>query len=226
MEINIIPVIDVMNGSVIHAVAGKRNEYKPISRSIITSSPNPEEVLRGFKKLGCSYVYIADLDAIMDRGNNEFVIDIAVSYGFKVLADIGRRGLDKKDTSNILYVIGTEYIVYPDEIDLIFNRIISLDIKNGKVLFKNKDADVSQVAKDFCNRNPRLVIVLNLDRVGTSHGIDIDTLKKVKINCEADIAVGGGLGDIKELELLKNLGIKYVLVATAIHRGIVDRCVY
>ncbi|MEM2201096.1 MAG: HisA/HisF-related TIM barrel protein [Ignisphaera sp.] len=225
MELNIVPVVDIMNSVVVHAIAGRRNEYKPLSGSVIAKSSDPAEVLRGFKKLGCIYTYIADLDAIMDRGSNEFTIDLALSYGFTVLADIGRKGLERSDSANLFYVIGTEYLEYPGEVDLLFNRIVSLDIKRGKVMFRNTSVDISQVAEIICSRSPRLVVVLNLDRVGTRLGVDIDSLRIVKSIC-SDVAVGGGIKGVEDLMLLKELGIRYALVATAIHKGVVDKCVY
>lgn len=226
MVLNIIPVIDVMNGVVVHAIAGKRSEYKPLRGSVIANYPSPEEVLRGFKKLYCKYVYIADLDAIMGKGANEFLIDIALSYGFTVLVDIGRKGLEKTDEDNVFYVIGTEYTKHSDELNFLFNRIISLDIKSGKVIFRNKELSIAQAAEDVCNRSPKLVIILNLDLVGTSLGIDLDVVKTVRDTCKVELAVGGGLRGVEELMILKELGVRYVLVATAIHRGVVNKCTY
>lgn len=226
MSLEIIPVVDVMNGIVVHAVAGKRNEYKPLSYSAVARSSKPEDVFEAFKKLCCRYVYIADLDAIMEKGDNRYVIDIALSKGFKVLADVGRRGLLERDMDNVSYVIGTEYLVYPNEIPIVRGRIVSLDIKKGRVLFKNRELDVDVAAKDVCSQGVKIVIVLNLDKVGTNLGIDFEVLNKVRKVCSIELAVGGGLKDVNELLILKNLGVKYVLVATAIHKGVIDRCTY
>lgn len=222
----IIPVLDIINGLVVHAVAGKRNEYRPLTSSVITNTPNPINVLTGLKKLGCKYVYIADIDAITGRRSNEFVIDIALANEFNVLADIGRQGLEKKDTTRLTYVIGTEYIDFPDEIDFLRGRIVSLDIKHGVSVFRNTELNVIRAAKAICDNNPKMIIVLNLDRVGTSSGIDITTVNRVKNVCNTDIAVGGGLRSIDEIELIKKLDVKYVLTATAIHKGIIDKCMY
>jgi uncharacterized protein related to proFAR isomerase len=70
------------------------------------------------------------------------------------------------------YVIGTEYLVYPDDLPLLKCRVTSLDMKGGRVLFSNRDVDVSRAARDVCSQNIRTVIVLSLDRVGTGAGID------------------------------------------------------
>ncbi|MDR2707803.1 MAG: HisA/HisF family protein, partial [Nitrososphaerota archaeon] len=60
---NVIPVIDVLNGIVVHAVRGNREEYKPL-QSLLTFSVDPVEVATVFKLQGFSTLYLADIDAI------------------------------------------------------------------------------------------------------------------------------------------------------------------
>ena len=69
-QARIIPVMDLMRGQVVHGVAGQRNKYRPISSSLVDGA-NPLDVASAFQKLfGVEELYIADLDAIMGRGNN------------------------------------------------------------------------------------------------------------------------------------------------------------
>jgi phosphoribosylformimino-5-aminoimidazole carboxamide ribotide isomerase len=63
------------------------------------------------------------------------------------------------------------------------------------------------------------VIVLDLARVGSGEGVNVDFLKKVLEDISIDVYVGGGVRDIKDLVELKNLGVSGVLVATALHSG-------
>ena len=60
-KFRVIPVIDILNGAVVHAVRGKRSEYKPIE-SVICKSAEPLEVAKAFKNLGftgecCGYFF-------------------------------------------------------------------------------------------------------------------------------------------------------------------------
>ena len=60
----VIPVLDLKGGCVVHAVAGRREEYQPI-RSVLVVSTAPLEVAAAFRRiLGLRELYIADLDAI------------------------------------------------------------------------------------------------------------------------------------------------------------------
>ena len=61
----IIPVIDILNGRVVHAIKGQRHNYQPLE-SVLFKSTEPLEVAKGFKALGFTELYVADLDAIID----------------------------------------------------------------------------------------------------------------------------------------------------------------
>ena len=63
------------------------------------------------------------------------------------------------------------------------------------------------------------VIVLDLTRVGSDEGVNVDFLKKALEKKTLDVYVGGGVRDIKDLVELKDLGVCGVLVATALHSG-------
>ncbi len=63
--LKIIPVIDILAGIAVHAVKGKRREYKSLE-SILFKSVEPVEIAKAFKTLGFNELYIADLDSIVD----------------------------------------------------------------------------------------------------------------------------------------------------------------
>jgi phosphoribosylformimino-5-aminoimidazole carboxamide ribotide isomerase len=97
-------------------------------------------------------------------------------------------------------------------LDLMGNRIISgfkLDTFAEPLRFLRKlqDMGVSQI------------IVLDLAKVGSGEGVNIPFLKEVLSNIKAEVFVGGGVRDVKDLVELKNLGVFGVLMATALHSG-------
>ena len=63
------------------------------------------------------------------------------------------------------------------------------------------------------------VIVLDLARVGSGEGVNIDFLKQVIAEVGVDVYVGGGVRDINDLVELRKLGVSGALVATALHTG-------
>jgi uncharacterized protein related to proFAR isomerase len=63
----LIPVLDVMNGQVVHAVGGRRNEYMPL-RSKLVKSTDPRTVAAALLDVtGAEELYLADLDAIQGK---------------------------------------------------------------------------------------------------------------------------------------------------------------
>jgi phosphoribosylformimino-5-aminoimidazole carboxamide ribotide isomerase len=63
----IIPVVDLRQGRVVQAIAGRRQAYQPI-RSRLTGSIDPIEIARLLcDRTGATELYVADLDAILTR---------------------------------------------------------------------------------------------------------------------------------------------------------------
>ena len=79
--------------------------------------------------------------------------------------------------------------------------------------------DPLQLLREFGAMGVTQVIVLDLARVGSGEGVDVDFLKKVKDELGMDIYVGGGVRGIGDLINLKTLGISGALIATALHTG-------
>ena len=228
----VIPVIDILNGVVVHAVRGKRREYQPL-QSNLCKSVEPLEVAKAFKKLGFSELYIADLDAIT-RGSVNFQVlkRIVDETGLKLMVDAGVADLEtaKKllDCGVSKVVIGTETLQsksFVGEAVRLFGSdrvIVSLDLKGDKVLVKLGFAGCKNpmcLLREFKEMGVSGVIVLDLARVGSGEGVNVDFLKKVLEDISIDVYVGGGVRDIKDLVELKNLGVSGVLVATALHSG-------
>ncbi|MEM4888530.1 MAG: HisA/HisF-related TIM barrel protein [Thermosphaera sp.] len=224
--IEVIPVLDIMNGLIVHAYAGRREEYKPIKDSLIIDKPDPALALRVFKKMGFKTVYIADLDSIMNKGDNSKVIYEAAELGFKVLADIGRRGVNSKDTAQISFIIGTEYVEYPAEISLLSGRSISLDVFDDQVIFANTRVRVDSIVESFSKLELKKVLLIDLSRVGTGKGVNKAIVSKLVKYMPGKLIVGGGVRNEEDVLELKNLGVTGVLVATAIHKGIIRKPIY
>ncbi len=224
----ILPVLDIMNGLVVHAVAGKRELYRPLAESSISRTPDPSEMLLKLYSMGFREVYIADLDAIMNHGDNFAIIDRALSLGFHVYADIGRKGIENSDRENIFFVIGTEYILFPSEIVFQNNRVMSLDVFGNNVKYANTSIPINIALEEMSSRGiaPRKLLLISLDRVGTLLGPDIETIRIVRNMYRGELIVGGGIRDENDVLLLKRENVDGVLVASALHKGLIRAAVY
>lgn len=130
----IIPVIDVMDGIVVRAIGGRRDEYRPLV-SQLTDSTNPVEVAKALlDATGAAELYVADLDAIrnptVDRRLAATLADafpkiqLWVDPGIRTKADVANVPVWKRVSpipifgwrrrNNLGLVVGSETISGPE----------------------------------------------------------------------------------------------------------------
>jgi len=230
--LKVIPVIDILNGIVVHAVRGKRSKYQPL-RSVLSNSVDPLEVAKTFKVLGFRELYIADLDAIIDcSANFQPLKRIADETGLRLMVDAGVTSLERArlllESGVSKLVVGTETLEsegFVGEAVRAFGServVVSLDLKGDAVIVKpvfEGCREAIGLLRNFRGMGVSQVIVLDLARVGSGEGVNVDFLNRLKDAAPMDFYVGGGVRGIDDLEELMSTGISGVLVATALHSG-------
>jgi len=219
---SVIPVLDLKAGETVHARAGDRARYMPISTPLASSSA-PEAVLAGLMTLApFRRVYIADLDAIAGQGGNRAAVEaLARAHPeMELWLDAGGRSAAG---ARIRPVIGSESLAALDELaphaggagDA--EPVLSLD-------YRGEDFVGPPGLAESPERWPENIIVMTLARVGTSSGPDFARLAAIKglAGARAVWAAGGVRGDA-DLERLAAMDLAGVLVATALHDGRLSR---
>jgi phosphoribosylformimino-5-aminoimidazole carboxamide ribotide isomerase len=230
--LKIIPVLDVLGGVVVHAVRGRRKEYQPLN-SVLCASTEPSDVATALKTLGFSELYLADLDAITGGYPNFSLFQrIANKSGLELMVDAGVTSLKaaeevlRRHVSKV--IIGTETLPsmsFVAEAIAAFGSekiMVSLDLMSNRILsgFKlDRFVEPLGFLRELEQRGVSQVIVLDLAKVGSNEGINTSFLREVGKTVKAEVFVGGGVRDIKDLMELKSLGVFGVLVATALHSG-------
>jgi len=228
----IIPVLDVLNGVVVHGVGGEREKYYPV-KSVLCASSDPVNVASTFRSLGFDELYVADLDAILNnQANFSLYKQVKAVTDVKLMVDAGINDLEKaqkvleKEVSKI--IIGTETLEklsFVKEAVKLFGKnrvIVSLDLKGGKVVSSDsyiREKDPVELAKTFQRMNVAQIIVLDLARVGMNKGLGLEIVKEILEQTKVEVLTGGGVRDITDLEKLGSMGVTGVLVATALHNG-------
>lgn len=229
MNFRLIFVMDLLDGVVVHAKRGERDKYVPIHRfsSIVTSS-DPVRVLEALKP---REVYIADLNRLMNTGNNRPIVEdlrarnsdltIMLDYGVKGMGDLKEAvAADLADK----FVLGTE----TSSIELLevaskssSDIIVSVDLFNNEVLTSDTRMKIEplQLIKELNKYPVRDVILLELNRVGTKSGIDFEFLARAVALSEHNILCGGGVRNCEDVSKMAEIGVKGALVATAVHDG-------
>ena len=223
--LHIIPVIDLMNGVVVHAKKGERSHYRPITSSL-TKSNKPLDIVKAFMDIyPFNILYIADLNAIQEIeniGNNHVSIINHIKNTFPELTlwiDAGINTESKAKTwSNhaVQAVLGSESFQTVEQYQSIVQQvtrpsILSLDFLPQGYFGPEALIQDSQFW-------PEETIVMTLANVGTNAGVDLPTIKNILVKANHhEIYAAGGVRDLDELYQLKQLGVKGALLASALH---------
>jgi len=216
-------VLDILNGAVVHAVRGERSRYEPIAGfSKIVSTSEPLGILQ---ELRPREVYIADLNLLTGRGDNLAVIK-KISTVARTMADTGISkavDLDRLPAS-ILPVLGTETASMQliEEAARESKIVVSIDMMKRKVLARDPELSGQtplQLLQKLNGLKLEGVILLELDRVGTSVGLDGQFLEEAAAAATHPLILGGGVKGEEDLMALEEMGFSGALLATALHNG-------
>ncbi|MCI0399964.1 MAG: HisA/HisF-related TIM barrel protein [Gammaproteobacteria bacterium] len=218
----IIPVLDLCQGHVVHARAGKRQAYEPVS-SFLCPSSNPAAVVVAILTIyPFTTFYIADLDAIEGVADNTniieelcaafpsltFWIDSGPVVDTEVIRNLGGRWKA---------VVGSEYQQDLQTLSAHLQRcpppILSLDFVEDRLQGPKGVLEIPALW-------PPEIIVVSLNRVGTLQGPDLERLATIKTLAPGkSIYAAGGVRHENDLWALEVIGITGALVATALHSG-------
>ena len=218
MGMLIIPVIDLLNGQVVHARGGRRSDYAPVSSPLCPSS-EPSAVLTALLRLHpFSIVYAADLGAMLGREPHDDTLARLVSQfpGVTFWLDSGRSQL-VGCPPGMRTVIGTETGVSVATVMELTRSgadfVLSLDFSAAAFL---GDPDILRHPDCW----PQDVIIMHLASVGTARGPAWPVVDDVIVQAgKRKFYVAGGVRDANDVAQAAARGIKGVLVATALHTG-------
>lgn len=210
-------VLDIYNGVVVHAKRGERDSYEPV-KSTIVNSTDPLEIIDSIQP---SEVYVADLNRLQGCGDNLAVIK-DISMRTKTMCDIGISSRDDllEDCGTSTRILGTETAPFELMCSTSFVSV-SIDIFKGSILALDSHTprDVLELVRVLNECNISDLIVLDMDRVGTSTGFDAGILSDIVDVSTHPVLLGGGVSDECDLDALQEIGMGGALVATAIHNG-------
>ena len=225
---DILPVIDLKGGLVVHARRGDRASYRPIETPL-SSSAEPVAVARGLMALHpFQRVYIADLDAIAETGDNGTGI-AAIRTAFPRLELWVDRGIATAEAARNWKCLAFGPVVVGSESAGDLDALLATLAAGGDdaVLSLDHRGEEFQGPRAILDRPrdwPRRVVAMTLARVGSGAGPDLATLRAIKSLAGSGRAVyaAGGVRDADDLQALRTCGIAGALVATALHDGRID----
>lgn len=234
----IIPVLDLLDGQVVRGVAGKRDEYQPVQSGLVAGA-DPLDVARAFRdQLGLRQLYVADLGGIMHGRPHRAVWQALAEDGFELLVDRGVRTISDAeevyDSGAATAIIALETSPSRQLIaelcsDFGAPRVIfSLDLKHGNplgTLDQWKNPQPFDIAAEAVGLGIEQMIVLDLAWVGTGEGLATEELCRQLLDrfSQLQIITGGGIRGPSDLRSPEEIGIQGLLLASALHDGRIDR---
>jgi phosphoribosylformimino-5-aminoimidazole carboxamide ribotide isomerase len=214
--LQIIPVIDLLNGRAVHARAGQRDRYAPVS-SPLCPDGDPLRLAEAYLGLfPFPTLYVADLDAILGRGSNRAVLtalrDRWPDCTLWVDAGVLSRSLDLPGARPVFGSESGGIADGPREPQ----PVLSLDFSAAGFI---GDAGLLERPDSW----PTDVVVMTLARVGMRAGPDLETASRVRrVAGDHRLYLGGGVRSAGDLERACAIGMDGALVATALHEGVLS----
>lgn len=226
----IFPAIDIINGEVVRLKAGDYGEAKKYAVT-------PLEAALSFKEQGANYLHIVDLDgAKSGNADNAKVIEeivskcnmfVEVGGGIRTIESIRRY----VDCGAKRVILGTAAVT--DEHFLKkaienFGEIIAVgvDAYKNKVAIKGWTEVTDIDSLDFCKKLKQQgvtnVIYTDISKDGMMDGTNLEIYNVLCQTYYPNITASGGIKDINEIEILKNLGVYGAILGKSLYENAID----
>jgi phosphoribosylformimino-5-aminoimidazole carboxamide ribotide isomerase len=228
--VEIVPVLDLKGGIVVHARRGARAEYAPL-RSPLVEGAGPVPVARALcAACHTNRLYVADLDALAGEPTDEATLtalgEVAATWvdaganTAQRAAALGRAGAARN-------VVGTESLA-PGALTEAAHLappplVLSVDLRGGRLISPDPELDgrdpaaAAPVARDL---GVTELLVIDLARVGSGSGPPLDAVAELAAALPGvAIYAGGGVRNDDDLHALESAGAAGALVATALHES-------
>ena len=242
---DIIPVLDLMRGLVVHGIAGRRESYQPLrSRWVAEGDParrsDPLRVAQALgEQFGHGELYVADLDAIAGATPAWDTYRGLLAQGWRLRIDAGIDAPERgRELANFTHqgkqlaavIVGLESLAKPEQlVELIAiaspeRLVLSLDLRHGLPDARYApwcESAPIEIAQQAMALGVRRFIVLDLAAVGVGRGVPtLDLCRALRaFDANLEIVTGGGVRGLDDLTAVAATGCDGVLVATALHDG-------
>lgn len=235
----IIGVIDLLDGTAVHAIRGLRQQYQPVH----SVGGDALALARGYAGMGVHELYAADLDAIRGHGANDALASAIAAQCGALWLDAGVSSVGRARHAIALgatrVIVGLETLSSYAALALICADIgadrvaFSLDLREGVPVLlpaggSHRDRETHRIvleppevmAARAVEAGAGAIIVLDLARVGSDGGLDFDLIARVRDAVPHVVLVaGGGVRGPDDLARLAAAGCDAALVATALQSG-------
>jgi len=232
--VRVIPVLDLMAGRAVAARRGERDTYAPVRSALASGEGDALAVARAFRDvLGCVEWYVADLDAIRGGAPQWPLVRALADLGGRPLLDAATTTVGRSEDALAAgadrVVVGLETLDSFAQLEAIVGRVgsarivFSLDLRGSVPLVRPgapHGGSPLELTRRATDAGVRALLVLDLARVGTGAGLDLELVRRLRgVLPDVELLAGGGVAGPADLARLTAAGCDAVLVASALHDG-------
>ncbi|MEM1069985.1 MAG: HisA/HisF-related TIM barrel protein [Planctomycetota bacterium] len=227
----LVGVIDLLDGRAVHAIAGERDDYRPIR----FCDGNPQSLAQHYFTVGVTALYVADLSSIRQHTLQSDLVCALVETGVPIWLDLGWDGHGNKRSSEVFHAVGslakfsnTRFIAATESCrdtnalsklaDVAGHQrtYLGLDYRSGELL--SVVPEERTWLESANETNIAGCVILDLAAVGTQQGPATEQIcKRVhKTAPELKLVSGGGVRSPEDAKALQAAGCDHILVATAL----------
>jgi phosphoribosylformimino-5-aminoimidazole carboxamide ribotide isomerase len=227
----IVPAIDLMSGKVVRLVKGlpqEKTEY----------SSDPARVALDLIDAGAKRLHIIDLDATLGKGDNirtveeiRSEVDVPIQMGGGIRTVSTARKLLDLGLNQI--ILGSMLFNQKEQVKELtdvygYERIIgAVDYKDNLVRIDGWQSTIPvtplNAAKELSTRGFKWLLMTDTARDGTLQGPDTTLYRRLlERNNKIQLIAAGGIGNLKHINLLRNLNVTRCVVGKAIYDGRIE----
>jgi phosphoribosylformimino-5-aminoimidazole carboxamide ribotide isomerase len=229
-KFTVIPSIDLKGGEVVRLLRGE------MGRATVYGN-DPAETARKFADEGAQIIHVVDLDGAVAGAPRNLGAIRAIRSAVGCALDVSG-GLRTIESVREAFRAGADYVsigsaamLNPAMLEQACREnpgkvFGSLDIRNGRLAIKGwletSQLSVSDALKRFQQAGTAAVILTDISRDGTEHGVDIELYAAIARFSETPVIASGGvarLDDVVALGRLFPLGIAGVVTGRALYEG-------
>lgn len=224
----IYPAIDIKDGKCVRLVQGDKDQ-----KTIYND--NPVKVALDWERKGAKILHIVDLDgAFCGESNNiQIINDIIDAVSIPVQIGGGFRTLDKiglflKNPKVKRVILGTSAITQPKLLEKALKKhgqriAVGIDTKSGKVAIQGwvEETEIAYIdfAKQLENKGVNTVIHTDISKDGMLAGPNFQAISRMVKESNLNVIASGGVSSLKDIEILKQIGVKGVIIGKALYTG-------
>ncbi|NNF62787.1 MAG: 1-(5-phosphoribosyl)-5-[(5-phosphoribosylamino)methylideneamino] imidazole-4-carboxamide isomerase [Acidimicrobiia bacterium] len=223
---NVIPAVDVLDGSVVRLMRGAYDEVK-------TYGDDPVAAVQGWHEAGADLVHVVDLSGARTGESDASLVRRLAGANCRFQIGGGLRTVD--DVEAMLaagaqrVVVGTAAVFEPVVLQAMCAAVGSdaivaaLDVRDGRARgsgWEDDGEDLEVVVARVAAAGVTRALVTGISTDGTMEGPDLEVLRVVGRSAPAMRLIGsGGVGTLADLVQLASLDLEAAIVGRAFYEG-------